>query len=121
MNWYKFHVRDYLVSTVHLDDAEDLAYRRLMDLYFLTEGPIQGPVEEIARRVKLDLDCVQPVLNQFFRKYEGKYVHDEIEEALVRRRRQLAACSAAGKIGGKRVRPSKTVELTTSVGRLTVA
>jgi len=121
MNWYKFNVRDYLVSTVHLADAEDLAYRRLMDLYFLIEGPLLGPVESIAKKIKLDVDCVQPVLEEFFREDGNLFVHDQIEEALVRRRRQLAACSAAGKIGGKRPRPAKNVELTATVGRLTVA
>ena len=120
MNWHKFHVRDYLVATHHLADAEDLAYRRMIDLYYLTEKPLQGPASVIAQKINLDVDCVEPVLKEFFREYEGRYVHDDIEEALSRRRRQLAACSAAGKIGGKRPRSPKVVELTETVGRLTV-
>ena len=31
MNWYKFNIGDYLAETTHLADAEDLAYRRLLD------------------------------------------------------------------------------------------
>jgi len=120
MNWYKFPVKDYLVSTNHLADAEDLAYRRLIDLYYLIEGPLLGPASVVAQKIKLDVDCVEPVLKEFFREYDGRFVHDEIEVSLARRRRQLAACSAAGKIGGKRPRPPKVVELTETVGRLTV-
>jgi len=35
--WYKFHLGDYITHTTHLSDAEDLAYRRLLDLYYMSE------------------------------------------------------------------------------------
>lgn len=121
MNWYKFNVRDYLVATHHLADAEDLAYRRLLDLYYLSEKSLPGPVSVLAQRVNLDEDCVQPVLDEFFRVEDGRYIHDNAEEHIARRRRQWEVCSAAGKVGGKRPRPPKVVDLTTSVGKITVA
>jgi hypothetical protein len=40
MHWYKFNIGDYLTDTMHLADAEDLAYRRLIDLYYMSERPI---------------------------------------------------------------------------------
>ena len=40
MIWYKFYLGDYITHTNHLSDAEDLAYRRLLDLYYMSEAPI---------------------------------------------------------------------------------
>lgn len=48
MIWYKFHIGDYLTHTVHLSDAEDLAYRRLLDLYYMSEKMIPLDTEAVA-------------------------------------------------------------------------
>lgn len=132
MDWHKFKVRDYLVSTVHLADAEDLAYRRLIDLYYLTEKPIEGSLESIAQRVKLDADCVEPVLKEFFVYRDGAYHHAEIEDAIAKTRHRRAINGAAGKIGGstpkrprkgptKKRSPSAKNDLILTVGRITIA
>jgi uncharacterized protein YdaU (DUF1376 family) len=49
--WYKFHVGDYITSTLHLSDAEDLAYRRLLDVYYLSEKPLPLEIEAVARHI----------------------------------------------------------------------
>lgn len=66
MNYYKFHIGDYMTRTMHLPDAEDLAYRRLLDLYYITEKPLPNDIEAVCRRVRLDQDVVLPVLKEFF-------------------------------------------------------
>ena len=134
MNWYKFQVRDYLVSTVHLADAEDLAYRRLLDLYYLTERSIPGPVSAIAAKIKLDVDCVQPVLDEFFTLEDGRYHHQEADEFIAKRQHQRVVNGIAGKVGGSRPKPkgprkppesndsiSRPKDLIVSVGRITVS
>lgn len=127
MIWYKFNVRDYLVSTNHLADAEDLAYRRLLDLYYLTEKPIPGPASVVAQKIKLDVDCVQPVLDEFFDLEDGLYYHRASDDAIAKRQHQRVICSAAGKIGGKHPKPkgkrevSPTKTLIAEVGKITVA
>ena len=48
MNYYPFHIGDYASHTRHLTLMEDLAYRRLLDLYYLHERPLNArstPVE----------------------------------------------------------------------------
>lgn len=116
MNWYKFQVRDYLVSTVHLADAEDLAYRRLLDLYYLTERSIPGPVSAIAAKIKLDVDCVQPVLDEFFTFEDGRYHHQEADEFIFKRQHQRVVNSISGKVGGNTPkRPRKRVEKSESL------
>lgn len=120
MDWYKFHVRDYLVSTVHLADAEDLAYRRLLDLYYLTEKSIPGPVSAIAQKIKLDADCVQPVLDEFFTLEDGRYRHQEADEFIAKRQHQRVVNGISGKVGGSTPkRPRKTSTKTDSIQQKT--
>ena len=63
MIWYKFHLGDYITHTLHLSDAEDLAYRRLLDLYYMSEEPIPLNTELVARKIRLDLDITESVLD----------------------------------------------------------
>ena len=43
MNYYPFHIGDYLSATRHLSWEEDCAYRRLLDVYYTSEKPL--PIE----------------------------------------------------------------------------
>lgn len=82
MIWYKFFLADYIKDTHHLDDAEDLAYRRLIDFYYLTEKPIPLNTEFVARKVRIDQDIVEAVLNEFFKKREDGYHHNRCEREI---------------------------------------
>lgn len=88
MIWYKFHIGDYISHTMHLDDAEDLAYRRLLDWYYMSEKPLPLDVALVSRRIRLDEDVVSPVLKEFFEKTKNGYINlradDEIKAYNVR-------------------------------------
>lgn len=88
MIWYKFHIGDYISHTMHLDDAEDLAYRRLLDWYYMSEKPLPLDVALVSRRIRLDEDVVSPVLNEFFEKTKKGFINaradDEIKAYNVR-------------------------------------
>ena len=66
MNFYPFHIGDYISHTSHLSDAEDLAYRRLIDLYYQTEAPFPHELTMLARKVKSTTEIVDTLLNEFF-------------------------------------------------------
>lgn len=66
MHFYPFHMGDYLKSTAHLTDEEDLCYRRLMDMYYDTESPISTDIKMVARRIRRTIEVVQVVLEEFF-------------------------------------------------------
>ena len=70
MIWYKFHIGDYLTHTIHLDDADDLAYRRLLDLYYLSEKPLSLDINNVAKKVRMDPEIVEPMLREFFERTE---------------------------------------------------
>ena len=68
MNYYPFHLGDYATHTAHLEPMEDLAYRRMLDLYYRTESPLPQDPAEIARLIRLrdEAATVRDVLNEFF-------------------------------------------------------
>lgn len=105
MIWYKFHIGDYLTHTVHLSDAEDLAYRRLLDLYYMSEKEIPLNTELVARKIRLDLDITETVLDEFFEKTETGYFNARCDAEVAKYNSQVAINRELGKRGG---RPKKT-------------
>ena len=74
MNYYPFHIGDYVSHTRHLTLMEDLAYRRMLDLYYRQETPLFGDKEEIARKIGMrdEVDEVGLVLAEFFAEDEDE-------------------------------------------------
>ena len=68
MNFYSFHIGDYKTHTFHLSLLEDLAYRRMLDLYYTHETPLPANPEVIAIRIGMrdHVMEVASVLEQFF-------------------------------------------------------
>lgn len=67
---YPFHAGDYLKDTAHLTDDEDLAYRRMIDLYYDREGPLPDDVNLIARKARAPVNTVTSILGEFFERRE---------------------------------------------------
>jgi uncharacterized protein YdaU (DUF1376 family) len=111
MIWYKFHIGDYLTHTVHLSDAEDLAYRRLLDLYYMSEKAIPLDTESVARKIRLDLDITESVLNEFFEHSENGYYNHRCHVEIAKYNHQVENNRQLGKRGG---RPLKTESITES-------
>ena len=111
MIWYKFHIGDYLTHTVHLSDAEDLAYRRLLDLYYMSEKEIPLDTESVARKIRLDLDITESVLDEFFERTETGYFNNRCHVEVTKYQHQVENNRQLGKRGG---RPSKTESVTES-------
>ena len=65
MNFYPFHIGDYISHTNHLTDEEDLTYRRMIDIYYLTEMPFYD-IPMLCRRVKSEISIVENLLHEFF-------------------------------------------------------
>lgn len=103
---YKFHIGDYLASTFHLSDAEDLAYRRMLDLYYISGKPLPLDTESLSRKIKIDLDIVEVVLGDFFQKTEDGYVNKRCDAEIAKHGKQVRVNQELGKLGG---RPKKAV------------
>lgn len=84
MHYYQFNIADYANSTQHLEPMEDLAYRRMLDLYYSKEKPLPLDVSEIARliRMRSHTECIAVVLQDFFIKSKDGYVNLTASESL---------------------------------------
>jgi uncharacterized protein YdaU (DUF1376 family) len=109
MLWFKFHIGDYITHTTHLADAEDLAYRRLLDLYYMSEKPIPLDTQSVARKIRLDLDITESVLVEFFEKDVDGYRNSRCDAEIAKYQHQVENNRSLGKRGG---RPKKTESIT---------
>jgi len=77
MNYYPFHIGDYLSHTAHLEPMEDLAYRRMLDWVYLHESHLPDSVEQIAKliRMRTHCECIANVLQEFFERDDYGYFH----------------------------------------------
>lgn len=68
MNYYSFHLGDYAAHTRHLSLLEDLAYRRMLDLYYTTERALPADPAKVARLIGMrdHMQEVTDVLGEFF-------------------------------------------------------
>lgn len=105
MHYYQFHIGDYISHTIHLSLEEDLAYRRLLDMYYDTERPIPNNIPLVSRRLRLGSDVVQSVLDEFFVASDNGYKNLRADLEIREYHAFLEKQRSNGKLGG---RPKKT-------------
>lgn len=109
MNYYPFHIGDYLTETAHLSWVEDCAYRRLLDLYYSREQRIPQDVSQAARLCRAiskdERKAVETVLSEFFTPTESGWSHTRCETEIGK---ALESAKRARENGGKGGRPPKT-------------
>ena len=98
MHYYQFHIGDYAAHTRHLSLIEDLAYRRLLDLYYMTEKPIF--TETAARLIGMreygqEVLCV---LVEFFTETDEGFINKRADHEIA----SYKAMSVGGKKGAKK-------------------
>lgn len=121
MNFYPFHIGDYVSHTSHLSDAEDLAYRRMIDIYYLSEQPFNDR-STIARKVRSTIEVVDNILDEFFTlEDDGCWHNKRIDEEIAKYHERLSQASRAGKASAERRfnARSTTVQLTKNQEPLT--
>jgi uncharacterized protein YdaU (DUF1376 family) len=105
MHYYSFHVSDYIHDTAHLSAYEDLAFRRLLDLYYTSEKPIPNRTHEVSRRIRMteQIDAVQTILEEFFM-YDNEndcWYHKRCDKAIADYQAKAERNRAVGKLGGR--------------------
>jgi uncharacterized protein YdaU (DUF1376 family) len=112
MNFYPFHIGDYISHTSHLTDEEDLAYRRMIDLYYMTETPFPNDAAWIARRVKSNPAIVLTLLNEFFELEDDGLWHSSRADKEIAKYQYL---QESGKKGAEKRWGNRVVKPTNSV------
>ena len=102
MHYYQFHIGDYASHTRHLSLMEDLAYRRLLDFYYLHEQPIKQ--RDIARQIGMreNEQDVLTVLNEFFLSTDDGFVSPRADKEIEHYHSKVEQASKAGKASAER-------------------
>ena len=113
MHYYSFHVSDYIHDTAHLSNDEDLAFRRLLDLYYTQEKPIPNRTEEVARRIRMSkqIGAVQTVLEEFFMfdREHNFWFHKRCDETIAAYQAKAERNREVGRLGGRpKANPQET-------------
>lgn len=101
MHHYPFHPGDYMLDTAHLEPLEDLAYRRLIDFYYISEAPIPLETESVSRRLRLGSEVVSKVLTEFFDKQEDGWHQARCDAEIVAYKARADRARQNGKGGGR--------------------
>jgi uncharacterized protein YdaU (DUF1376 family) len=97
MNFYPFHIGDYLSHTNHLSNEEDLAYRRMIDIYYQSEQPFNDR-STLARRIRTSVEIVDVILHEFFvLEDDGCWHNKRVDEEIAKYHGKLDQASRAGK------------------------
>lgn len=105
MKYYPFHIGDYLAHTRHLSEMEDLAYRRLLDWYYLNERPPNAGPTVVARMIGMVAHegAVASVLNEFFNFVEGVgWLNSRAAATIDQYRSKSEKAAAAGRASAER-------------------
>ena len=105
MHSFQFHIKDYISHTRHLTLMEDLAYRRLLDLYYMSDGVLVGTRDSVARQIAMpeheeDVGCV---LAEFFDRDDDDdpecpcWSNTRADQEIQRYRDRVSSASAAGR------------------------
>lgn len=85
MHYFNFNIGDYASHTRHLSLMEDLAYRRLIDAYYLAEKPFTGTPADIAKDIGMtaQIEEVFYVLSKFFEQSDdGSWFNKRCDEEI---------------------------------------
>ena len=104
MHYYQFNIGDYASHTRHLEPMEDLIYRRLLDLYYLHERPLNDDASVVAKQIGLrDMAAtVRDVLNEFFERTDDGYRSARADKEIAHFHSKIEQASRAGKASAER-------------------
>ena len=111
MHYYSFHIGDYASHTRHLSHMEDLAFRRLLDFYYLHETPIK--THDIARQIGMrDYEQdVLTVLNEFFMSTADGFINGRADKEIEHFHAKVEQASRAGKASAERRHNARSTDV----------
>lgn len=109
--FYNWNVGDYLSHCSRLSIYADLAYRRILDQYYINEKPIEGTAKDVSLEIGMPEyeSEVGYVLNKFFKLSGKKWRSKRADLEIKKYKDRLSNAKAAGKASGK-ARKNKACE-----------
>jgi len=122
MHYYQFNIGDYASHTRHLNLLEDLAYRRLLDAYYLHEKPLDIDSTAVARHIGMreHTDIVDAVLNEFFEVVDGSFVNQRADKEIQAYKGKIEQASRAGKASAERRSNARSTDVQPNIKQETL-
>ena len=113
MHYYQFNIGDYASHTRNLSLLEDLAYRKLLDEYYLHERPLSGCITDVARQIGMkDYQAeVAFVLKSFFTNKEDVWINKRADREIMHYASKLDQASRAGKASAEVRRNGRSTDV----------
>jgi uncharacterized protein YdaU (DUF1376 family) len=104
MHYYQFNIGDYASHTRHLTAIEDIAYRRLLDIYYLHERPLNSGSASVARQINMrEYETeVKSILDEFFTLTDDGWINVRADKEIAHYRGKIEQASRAGKASAER-------------------
>jgi uncharacterized protein YdaU (DUF1376 family) len=88
MHYYQFNIGNYRRKTEHLTHLEHGIYRRLIDAYYLDDGPLCGDKAKLMRshmiRTPDEERALENILEEFFTLENGFYRHSDCDDRIAK-------------------------------------
>lgn len=110
MHYYKFNIKDYSYATIRMSLMEDLAFRRMLDLFYETEKPLPFEIANIARLIGMrdHQEEIRNILNDFWTETESGWINQRAFEEVAEYQARAETARANGKKGGRPKNPEET-------------
>jgi uncharacterized protein YdaU (DUF1376 family) len=116
MHYYQFNIKDYSFATIRMSLMEDLAFRRMLDLFYESEKPLPCELKRIAKLIGMidHQEEIRDVLNEFWKETENGWVNSRANDEIEKYKSKAQSARANGKKGG-RPKTQEEPKLTQSV------
>lgn len=103
MHYFQFNIGDYMKHTARLTLMEDLAYRRMLDLYYLNDGPLCSDTKRLAKQIGMagEEDAIAFVLSEFFTLDGDAYRNSRADKEIASYAEKAEKSRLNGRKGGR--------------------
>jgi uncharacterized protein YdaU (DUF1376 family) len=110
MHYYQFNIKDYSFATLRMTLIEDLAFRRMLDLFYESEKALPHELKRIAKLIGMieHQEEIRSVLNEFWEETENGWVNSRAKKEIEKYQTRASTARANGKKGGRPQKPKKT-------------
>jgi uncharacterized protein YdaU (DUF1376 family) len=110
MHYYQFNIKDYSFAAIRMSLMEDLAFRRMLDLFYESEKPLPHELSRVAKLIGMKdyQEEIRDVLNEFWNETESGWVNDRANEEVAKYQAKADSARVNGKKGGRPVKPKIT-------------
>lgn len=110
MHYYQFNIKDYSFATIRMTLIEDLAFRRMLDLFYESELPLPLDKKKVSKLIGMvdHQEEVESVLGDFWNETEHGFVNERALCEINKYQAKAESARVNGKKGGRPIKAKIT-------------